>query len=193
MELIRYNTLEEKPWKNGLGTTREIVIWPLDADLSNFEWRVSAASIIFPGHFSHYPEVSRSLGVLSGKSAELKLGETTKTLSYKGEILRFDGGEHAEVLSANGPVLDYNVMSRDKAVTHELNYVSLSKKALYTRRGDFTLVTVFNACELIVAGNIVPMAEFDSVLFKERDAIEFSFENDQDKVDMLVTEIWNEV
>lgn len=192
MELIRYSTLEEKPWKNGLGTTREIVIWPLDADLSNFEWRVSAASIIFPGHFSHYPEVSRSLGVLAGKSAELKLGEATKTLSYKGEILRFDGAEHAEVLSANGPVLDYNVMSRDKAVSHELNYCSLSKEVLYTRRGDFTLVTVFNACQLIVAGNIVPMAEFDSVLFKERDAVEFAFDSDQDQTDLLVTEIWNE-
>ena len=60
MELIKYSTLVEEPWKNGLGTTRQIVIWPLDATLENFEWRVSAAAIIFPGHFAHHPGVSRS-------------------------------------------------------------------------------------------------------------------------------------
>ncbi len=192
MELIRYSTLEEKPWKNGSGSTREIVIWPLDADLSNFEWRVSAATINAPGPFSYYPEVSRSLGILSGGTVELKVADGVKNLSCKGEILRFNGSDRVEVLSVNGSVLDYNVMSRDKNITHELNYASFSKNERYARRGDFTLVTVCHACELIVAGNVIPMAEFDSLLFKERDAVELTFDSGQERTDILITEIWNE-
>ncbi len=192
MELIKYSTLDEKPWKNGLGTTRQIVIWPLDADLTNFHWRVSAASIIFPGNFSHYPGVSRSLSVLAGKSAELKLGDTTKTLSYQGPVVSFDGGDHAEVLSANGPVLDYNVMSRDEHSSHELACITLQKGEVYNRRGDFTLVTVFAACELIFEGEVVPLAEFDSVLFKERDGADLVFNSYDGPTTLLVTEFWNQ-
>lgn len=192
MELIKYSTLREEPWKNGLGTTRQIVIWPLDADLSNFQWRVSAAAIIFPGHFSHYPGVSRSLSVLSGKSASLKLGEEVKTLAYQGPVVSFDGGDHAEVLSADGPVLDYNVMSRDESVKHELFCKTLKQGEMYNRQGDFTLITVFNGCELIFDGQVVRMAEYDSVLFTERDAVELVFNNGGEPTSMLITEVWNQ-
>lgn len=190
MELIKYSTLIEEPWKNGLGTTRQIVIWPLDADLSNFEWRVSAAAIIFPGHFSHYPGVSRSLSVLEGKSAALKLGEETKTLAYQGPVVKFDGGDHAEVLSTDGPVLDYNVMSRDAVVEHELACVTLKKEEVYSRKGDYTLVTVFKGCKFIIGGDVVALAEYDSVLLKERDEIDFVVESADATTCMLVTEIW---
>lgn len=190
MVLIKYSTLIEEPWKNGLGTTRQIVIWPLDANLSNFEWRVSAAAIIFPGHFSHYPGVSRSLSVLSGKSAELKLGETKQTLSYQGPIVTFDGGDHAEVLSADGPVLDYNVMSRDAAVEHELSCITLKKEEVYNRKGDFTLVTVFKGCNLIFEGEVVYLAEYDSVLFKKYDGVDLVFESAGPTTSMLITEVW---
>ncbi len=190
MELIKYSALNEEPWRNGLGTTRQIVIWPLTADLSNFEWRVSAAAIIFPGSFSHYPGVSRSLSVLSGKSAELKLGDAQKTLAYQGPVVTFDGGDHAEVLSADGPVLDYNVMSRDEAVSHELACVTLKNGEVYNRKGDFTLITVFEGCELIFEGDVVPLAQYDSVLFKERDGADIVFTGQAEKdVCMLVTEV----
>ncbi len=190
MELIKYSTLVEEPWKNGLGTTRQIVIWPLDATLENFEWRVSAAAIIFPGHFAHHPGVSRSLSVLSGKSAELKLGDEQKTLAYQGPVVKFDGGEHAEILSADGPVLDYNVMSRDSAVEHELKCVTLGKEEVYSRKGDYTLVTVFSGCRLVLGGDAVRLAEYDSVLIKERDDVDFIVESEEPTTCMLVTEVW---
>lgn len=191
MEVIKYSKLNEEPWKNGLGTTRQIVIWPLDSNLSNFEWRVSAASIIFPGTFSHYPGVSRSLSVLSGKSAELKLGSEQKTLAYQGPVVTFDGGDHAEVISADGPVLDYNVMSRDNAVSHELSCITLKKGEVYNRKGDFTLITVFDGCQVIFEGDVEVLAEYDSVLFKERDGADIVVTGqEKETTTMLVTEIF---
>lgn len=36
--------LASTPWKNGLGSTREILTWPPDADFDTFHRRVSIAA-----------------------------------------------------------------------------------------------------------------------------------------------------
>ena len=104
--------------------------------------------------------------------------------------MKFDGGEHAEILSADGPVLDYNVMSRDSAVEHELKCVTLGKEEVYSRKGDYTLVTVFSGCRLVLGGDAVRLAEYDSVLIKERDDVDFIVESEAPTTCMLVTEVW---
>lgn len=129
--------------------------------------------------------------MLSGKSAELKLGEAQKRLAFQGPVVTFDGGDHAEVLSADGPVLDYNVMSRDASVSHELACVTLKNGEVYNRKGDFTLITVFEGCKLIFEGDVVTLAEYDSVLFKERDGADIVVTGEAEKdVCMLVTEVY---
>ena len=51
--------LSPTPWKNGGGSTREIVCRPPGAGMDSFEWRVSIATIAQSGPFSVFAGVDR--------------------------------------------------------------------------------------------------------------------------------------
>ncbi|HZF82215.1 MAG TPA: HutD family protein, partial [Burkholderiaceae bacterium] len=40
-ERFKLHELPVSPWKNGGGSTREILCWPPGADMHGFDWRVS--------------------------------------------------------------------------------------------------------------------------------------------------------
>ena len=54
------------PWKNGGGSTTELAIFPEDAKLDHFIWRLSTASVNTAGPFSHFSQIDRTLAILSG-------------------------------------------------------------------------------------------------------------------------------
>lgn len=51
-------------WRNGGGETREIACWPVGGD--DFAWRASIATIEQDGPFSLYPDIDRSITLLTG-------------------------------------------------------------------------------------------------------------------------------
>ena len=53
-------------WKNGGGSTREIVCSPLGAGIDHFVWRVSIATIAQSGPFSIFAGVDRVIMLLAG-------------------------------------------------------------------------------------------------------------------------------
>lgn len=63
------------PWKNGGGTTREIVCMPPGAGMDAFDWRVSIATIAAAGPFSAFPGVDRVIMLLDGKGVRLHSGD----------------------------------------------------------------------------------------------------------------------
>jgi len=105
--------LEEKvfvrrPWKNGRGTTNEILVWPSGEE--HFIWRLSQASLGESGPFSDFPGVERWLVLLEGNSVVLKHPDRTHELKLM-KPYSFSGSEEtfAEV---NGPGMDFNLMLR---------------------------------------------------------------------------------
>src|SRR3712207_6431371 len=58
-----------KPWKNGLGMTEEIYIYPKGDN--EFLFRISMAALSQSGPFSLYPGIDRSLILLEGKPISL--------------------------------------------------------------------------------------------------------------------------
>lgn len=56
----------QQPWRNGRGVTRQILIWPPEAALDAFEWRISIAGVMEDGPFSRFPGYDRALMVLAG-------------------------------------------------------------------------------------------------------------------------------
>jgi uncharacterized protein len=66
LTLLRAADYPVMPWKNGGGTTSEILIEPPGADMANFDWRVSTARIDEASDFSRFPGVDWTLIVLSG-------------------------------------------------------------------------------------------------------------------------------
>ena len=77
MNLVRLQDQAAIPWRNGGGTTRDLLTWPAPGD--GWQLRVSVALIDRSGLFSVFGGVSRWFTVLDGAGVHLDLpsGRTT--------------------------------------------------------------------------------------------------------------------
>jgi len=112
MNLVRLADIPPTPWRNGGGTTRELLAWPRAAD-----WlvRVSVARIAADGPFSPFPGVQRWFTVLGGAGVRLTHGEAERELRPGDEPWGFDGADAPGCTLIDGPTEDLNLMSRRDA------------------------------------------------------------------------------
>ena len=90
-QIIRYSSLVAAPWKNGLGSTREVAIDREEVSSGAFRWRVSVASMDAPSPFSVFPGIDRVLAVLHG-GLRLRLpGSGEQHLTPASPPVNFDG------------------------------------------------------------------------------------------------------
>ncbi|RYY73008.1 MAG: HutD family protein [Comamonadaceae bacterium] len=100
------------PWKNGGGTTQEVVCWPPGAGLDTFDWRVSIATIAMGGPFSVFPGVDRTIMLLEGDGVRLKAAGFDHALETPHEPFAFDGEAAVECELLGGLSTDFNLMVR---------------------------------------------------------------------------------
>jgi environmental stress-induced protein Ves len=115
--LVHLADVPPSPWKNGGGTTRELVAWPSAAD---WIWRLSVAEVASSGPFSTFDGVQRWFAVLAGSGVRLHLqapgGAQTHDLTVRSAPLCFDGAVPVQCDLLDGPTQDFNLMLRsDKA------------------------------------------------------------------------------
>ena len=99
-------------WKNGQGETTELAISP-GGTLTDFDWRLSMASVVENGAFSDFGGYDRQLILLNGPGIKLthdhhQVDELTAPLS----IAAFDGASHTVGELMDGPIKDFNVMTQ---------------------------------------------------------------------------------
>ena len=97
------------PWRNGGGTTRELLAIP---DSDDWAWRISVAEVASDGAFSHCPGVQRWLAILSGAGVRLTTPEHAIELAEASEPLVFNGATPVQCELLQGPVQDLNLMLR---------------------------------------------------------------------------------
>jgi len=122
MRIIRAADCRTMPWKNGGGTTTEIVVSPEGASLGDFDWRISMAQVGTDGPFSCFPGLDRTLSVLSGNGIRLAFaadGETV-TLDRAAAPFPFAADRAVDGVLLDGPIVDLNVMTRRGAWTHSV-------------------------------------------------------------------------
>lgn len=114
MHAFDLNALAATPWKNGGGTTREIVRWPEGSTLEDFEWRVSVATLAAPGPFSELPGVDRQIMLLSGDGARLQSpdGGIDHALQQRWQVWDFTGETALSASLYGGESSDFNLMLR---------------------------------------------------------------------------------
>jgi hypothetical protein len=112
----------EMPWKNGGGSTTELLIEPPGATLAGgFLWRISTALVPASGPFSPFPGIDRTLLLLEGRGLELDFGGHGRVLLD--EPLRpvaFSGDWTAVGRLLDGPCRDFNVMADRIRIRHEV-------------------------------------------------------------------------
>jgi uncharacterized protein len=116
-----------RPWKNGGGTTRDIIVSPPGTSLDDFDWRLSLAQIDRDGPFSRFDHVDRTLVLLSG-AMTLHDGDRRIDL-VRNEPLAFEGERAIEATVGGGSTLDFNVMTRRGRARHVVRRESFSEAA----------------------------------------------------------------
>lgn len=126
MHIIRLSACPPSTWKNGGGSTRQLLAYPPGASLDNFAYRVSVAEVDSDGPFSHFPGVDRSLAILQGDGLALMNGpQLFGTLLAGQPPMAFDGGLPLSGLRLGGKVRDFNVMSRRGQASHHCQQLVL--------------------------------------------------------------------
>ena len=97
------------PWKNGGGTTRELVVWPRAGD---WIWRMSVAEVTQSGPFSRFEGVERWFAVLSGAGVTLKVAGQKHILTPASQPFCFDGALATDCDLIEGVTQDFNLMTR---------------------------------------------------------------------------------
>ena len=99
------------PWKNGGGTTRELLAWP---DPDDWTVRMSVAQVDADGPFSRFEGITRWFAVLSGAGVRLHMRETDQhhSLDRSSAPLQFDGALALDCQLQDGPTQDFNLMVR---------------------------------------------------------------------------------
>ncbi len=111
------------PWKNGLGSTDQFLIRPEGASLATgFLLRISRAPVLADGPFSAFPGLDRSLLLLAGEGLDLDHGpHGRQRLAGPFQPVRFSGDWVTTGRLLGGPCLDFGVMTRRGACTHDLS------------------------------------------------------------------------
>lgn len=113
--------LTASTWKNGGGSTREIVCRPLDAGMDGFDWRVSVATIARSGPFSEFAGVDRVIVLLEGDGVRLRsAGGMEHRLDEPLQPFAFSGDEALDCTLLGGESQDFNVMTRRSALHAEV-------------------------------------------------------------------------
>ena len=108
--VVRCIDVPPRPWRNGGGTTRELLAWPAGND---WQLRISVAEIEADGPFSAYPGVERWFTVLQGAGVELAIAGVPHHLRRGDAPLCFDGEAVANCRLLDGPTRDLNLMLRN--------------------------------------------------------------------------------
>lgn len=141
MRIIRRADQRAMPWKNGGGVTTEIAVFPADAGLDDFHWRVSTARVEQDGPFSLFPGVDRSLSLLEGEGITLKVqGRVPFGMTRRCAPLVFAADVPTEATLMSGPITDLNVMTRRDRYESDVRLVEIAGKLVLEAVDEVTIL-----------------------------------------------------
>ena len=117
IKIIPQRTFKKIPWKNGKGVTLELAI-NNQATLSNFDWRLSIATVDSNGEFSDFEGYTRNLVLIDGNGVVLSHNKNQiDRLENILDFSTFDGKNKTVAKLISGPITDFNLMTRMKDFT----------------------------------------------------------------------------
>jgi hypothetical protein len=113
MPILHLRDCPARPWKNGLGRTRELAVAPPGAGMDDFLWRVSVAEVDSAAPFSTFPGIDRTIVLLDGAGFTMTLDDSrTHALTEPFAPFVFPGEARVDVVLAGGATRDFNLMTR---------------------------------------------------------------------------------
>jgi hypothetical protein len=140
------------PWRNGGGETSEIAVFPAAANLDDFVWRISSATVRQSGVFSQFPGIDRTLCVVEGAGIDLAFPDAiTEKLDLSSVPYRFAGELYVKGTVVPPGIVDFNAMTRRSAARHTVARRHIVAGTDIAVPGDFLLVYTSRCHSLRVA------------------------------------------
>lgn len=115
MELVEPTSWIAQPWKNGAGTTHELVRWPAEGP---FALRISVAEITAPAPFSAFAGYRRWLYLLGGGPVTLAIEGVDHVLAAAGDGVAFAGDAQVAATAVARASRDLNFMIAEEHAAH---------------------------------------------------------------------------
>ncbi|MFR0692372.1 HutD family protein [Enterobacterales bacterium AE_CKDN230030158-1A_HGKHYDSX7] len=144
VRILRAANYPAMPWKNGAGTTREIVRDAGDG-LEGFGWRVSIADVGAPGPFSAFTGYQRVISVLEGEGMRLKVDGTDSRDLRALDAFAFDGASAVDCTLLGGAIRDFNLIYSPARYRARLQWLKLDGAAHFF--SSASTVLLFSAGE----------------------------------------------
>ncbi|MCS4510695.1 HutD/Ves family protein [Xylophilus ampelinus] len=151
-------TLPVTPWKNGGGTTREIVRHPAGAGADGFAWRVSIATIAAGGPFSVFGGKRRVIMLLAGDGVRLQAPGFDHRLAAPHVPFEFAGDAAVQCTLLGGTSTDFNLMFDPARCTASLQVLDAARALPASRGGMVLALRGTCACAAGVEGDASVLA-----------------------------------
>lgn len=106
--LVSLDGTPPQPWRNGGGSTRELLAWPGPDD---WRVRISVADVQASGPFSRFQGIERWFAVLEGDGVILRFRDGEHRLTHQGEPFRFRGDTPVDCTLVRDATRDFNLMA----------------------------------------------------------------------------------
>lgn len=157
---------QTKPWKNGKGTTHDILILPEGGDHASFDVRLALSPIVEKGVFSSYEGADRVITLVEGAGLDLQFGASKEHLAPL-QSLYFDTGLAPIGTPLSGPVRVINVMAR-RGVWNIATCSVASSAQLKCKAADMVFIyCIGQGCLITVDGTQTQVAQLNSVLLSD--------------------------
>jgi environmental stress-induced protein Ves len=121
MSIVRLRDCPAVPWKNGLGRTRELAVYPPGAGMQDFVWRASVAEVDSAAPFSSFEGVDRHIALLEGAGFTMTLDDgRSHALTTPFAPFAFPGEAKVTIVLHGGSTRDINLMLRRSKASGEL-------------------------------------------------------------------------
>ena len=166
MKILRAATHKRMPWKNGGGETVEIAVFPENAGLGDFDWRVSMATVAMDGPFSIFEHIDRTLTILTGAGMALEIdGQPPVHLAPSSAPLAFPADVPVNATLIDGAITDLNVMTRRGRFAHRVERIAIEgSHALTSDACPNMLLVRDQGLSLISDGQSIALEPQDALL-----------------------------
>jgi environmental stress-induced protein Ves len=162
MRLVRLADCPVIAWKNGGGTTQEIAVYPPDAGMDDFIWRLSTAQVAVPGTFSRFADVDRLIAILSGTLDLAIDGREPVRLDRYSPPFSFPGDVATAGSPVGGPVADLNLMVRRGSGQGQMTAIPAGKIDILP---PTTIIVACRGCILELGGEAFKLCAGDAAIF----------------------------
>ncbi len=158
-QVLRAADYPRMPWKNGAGTTLEMV---RDGDgLEAFNWRLSIADVGQAGPFSAFNGYQRIITVLEGEGMQLDVdGQLSRPLRAL-DAFAFSGDSTVQCSLLGGAIRDFNLIYAPERCQARLQWMGAGENTVFTSAKTVLVFSAGEALHVELNGEAVALGQYD--------------------------------